>query len=171
VARCTVERLMAAAGLAGVRRGRRWKTTIADELLARPADLVDRHFSASAPNRLWVADLTYAKTHSGFVYVASVVDVFSRFVVGCRSSPRCARTSPSTRSRWPSTRGRSSLVTASSTTRIAGFLSIRYTERLATAGIEGSVGSKGDSYDCARGELQRALQVRVDLPRRTLEGA
>ncbi len=70
VARCTVERLMRRLGIQGIRRGRRWKTTIPDELQARPSDLVDRNFTAPAPNRLWVADLTYVKTHSGFVYVA-----------------------------------------------------------------------------------------------------
>ena len=73
-------------GLRGVRRGRVWKTTIGDDALERPADLVERNFTAPAPNRLWVADLTYVKTHSGFVYVAFVVDVFSRFVVGWQVS-------------------------------------------------------------------------------------
>lgn len=87
VARSTVERLMRELGLRGARRGRAWKrTTIGDESLARPADLVDRKFTASRPNQLWVADLTYVKTHSGWVYVAFVTDVFSRFVVGWQCS-------------------------------------------------------------------------------------
>jgi putative transposase len=86
VARCTVERLMRQLGLRGVRRGTKHRTTIPDELAARPADLVERQFHASAPNRLWVADLTYVKTHTGWVYVAFVVDVFSRFVVGWQAS-------------------------------------------------------------------------------------
>jgi putative transposase len=87
VARCTVERLMGDLGLQGCRRGRVFvRTTIGDERLERPADLVERKFAASAPNRLWVADLTYVKTHAGWVYVAFVVDVFSRMVVGWQAS-------------------------------------------------------------------------------------
>jgi putative transposase len=87
VARCTVERLMGDLGLVGARRGRQWKrTTVGDETLDRPSDLVDRQFVAAAPNRLWVADLTYVKTHTGWVYVAFVIDVFSRFVVGWQCS-------------------------------------------------------------------------------------
>ena len=87
MARCTVERLMRSQGLQGARRGRAWKrTTIGDDTLTRPADLVERQFHASGPNRLWVADLTYVKTHSGWVYVAFVVDVFSRCIVGWQVS-------------------------------------------------------------------------------------
>jgi putative transposase len=87
VARCTVERLMAGMGLQGCRRGRVWiRTTEGDDRLDRPADLVERQFRAPAPNRLWVADLTYVKTHSGWVYVAFIVDVFSRMVVGWQAS-------------------------------------------------------------------------------------
>jgi hypothetical protein len=87
VARCTVERLMRDMGLQGCRRGRTWvRTTQGDEALERPADLVERRFRAPAPNRLWVADLTYVKTHSGWVYVAFIVDVFSRMVVGWQAS-------------------------------------------------------------------------------------
>jgi putative transposase len=87
VARCTVERLMRDLGLQGARRGRQWKrTTIEDDTLDRPADLVDRQFVAEGPNRLWVADLTCVKTHTGWVYVAFVVDVFSRYVVGRQTS-------------------------------------------------------------------------------------
>ncbi len=87
VARCTVERLMADMGLQGCRRGRIWvRTTEGDGRLDRPADVVGRQFRAPAPNRLWVADLTYVKTHSGWVYVAFIVDVFSRMVVGWQAS-------------------------------------------------------------------------------------
>jgi putative transposase len=87
VARCTVERLMADMGLQGCRRGRVWiRTTEGDDRLDRPADLVERQFRAPAPNRLWVADLTYVKTHSGWVYVAFIIDVFSRMVVGWQAS-------------------------------------------------------------------------------------
>jgi hypothetical protein len=87
VARCTVERLMADMGLQGCRRGRVWvRTTEGDDRLDRPADLVERKFTASAPNRLWVADLTYVKTHSGWVYVAFILDVYSRMIVGWQAS-------------------------------------------------------------------------------------
>jgi putative transposase len=86
VARCTVERLMAQLGLTGITRGKTPRTTIADEKAARPADLVDRNFAASAPNRLWVADFTYVATRSGTVYVAFVIDVFSRRVIGWKTA-------------------------------------------------------------------------------------
>ena len=87
VARCTVERLMRDLGISGARRGKTWTvTTETDDRLERPADLVDREFAAPAPNRLWVADITYVKTHSGWVYVAFVIDVFSRMVVGWQAS-------------------------------------------------------------------------------------
>jgi transposase InsO family protein len=87
VARCTVERLMRDLGISGARRGRSWvRTTEHDERLERPTDLVERRFRAPAPNRLWVADLTYVKTHTGWVYVAFILDVFSRMVVGWQAS-------------------------------------------------------------------------------------
>src|SRR6266511_1743103 len=86
VARCTVERLMGELGLEGVRRGKPRRTTTADAAAARPADLVERNFSAARPNQLWVADLTYVATWSGFVYVAFIIDAFSRFLVGWQAS-------------------------------------------------------------------------------------
>ncbi|MCZ2108806.1 MAG: IS3 family transposase, partial [Dehalococcoidia bacterium] len=87
VARCTVERLMRDMGLSGVRRGRAWvKTTITDDGVERPVDLVERDFTAPAPNRLWLADLTYVKAHAGWVYVAFIIDAFSRMVVGWQAS-------------------------------------------------------------------------------------
>ena len=86
VARCTVERLMRREGLKAVVRGKRQRTTIPDENTTRPADLVDRRFEAGAPNRLWVADLTYVPTWSGFVYAAFVIDAYSRFIVGWRTA-------------------------------------------------------------------------------------
>ena len=87
VARCTVERLMRELGLRGVVRGRRSvRTTLGEEASDRPADLVARQFRAPAPDRLWVADLTYVKSHSGWLYLAFIVDVFSRFVVGWQAS-------------------------------------------------------------------------------------
>ena len=86
VARCTVERLMGELGLEGVRRGKPRRTTTPDAAAARPPDLVARDFSATRPNQLWVADLTYVATWSGFVYVALVIDAFSRFIVGWQAS-------------------------------------------------------------------------------------
>ena len=86
VARCTVERLMKSQGLQGVRRGRRWRTTIGDPAVARPADLVERHFDPPAPDRLWVADFTYCPTWAGMIYVAFVIDAYSRRIIGWRTA-------------------------------------------------------------------------------------
>jgi transposase InsO family protein len=86
VARCTVARLMRELGLQGFRRGKAKRTTIPDERAARPSDLVNRDFSATRPNQLWVADITYVRTWSGFVYVALIIDAYSRFIVGWQAS-------------------------------------------------------------------------------------
>lgn len=154
VARCTIARLMRDLGLQGVVRGKKFKTTISDQDASRPADLVDRDFSALRPNQLWVADLTYVATWRGFVYVAFVIDAFSRKIVGWRVSTSL-RTDlaldaleQALYDRPP--RERESLVHHSD--RGTQYLSIRYTERLAEAGIEPSVGSRGDSYDNALAE-------------------
>jgi transposase InsO family protein len=173
VARCTVERLMRDLGLAGAVRGRKFKTTIADDTTARPADLVCREFTASGPNQLWVSDLTYVATWQGFVYVAFVIDVFSRMIVGWRVS-RSLRTDLALdaleQALWarPDTHR---LVHHSD--RGVQYLSIRYTERLAEAGIEPSVGSVGDSYDNALAEsvigLYKTEVVRRRGPWRNLE--
>jgi putative transposase len=101
VARCTVERLMRAMGLRGAVRGRGFKTTIPDEKASRPADLVERQFTAERPNQLWVADFTFVATWKGFVFVAFVIDVFSRSIVGWRYRVRSKPTSCSTRSSRP----------------------------------------------------------------------
>jgi transposase InsO family protein len=153
VARCTVERLMRGMSLRGAVRGRAFKvTTTSDESAMRPPDLVERNFRASRPNQLWVADLTYVATWAGFVYVAFVIDVFSRAIVGWRVS-RSLRSDLALDAleqalhARPDTEG---LVHHSD--RGVQYLSIRYTERLAEAGIEGSVGSVGDSYDNALAE-------------------
>jgi putative transposase len=160
VARCTVERLVRHLGLRGVVRGKTpGRTTVADEASPRPLDLVARQFRAPAPNRLWVADLTYVKTHSGWVYVAFVVDVYSRCVVGWQAS-RSLRTDLALdalemglwRRRAVSLRG---LIHHSD--RGVQYLAIRYTERLAEAGAVASVGSKGDSYDNALAESFNGL--------------
>jgi putative transposase len=152
VARCTVERLMGQMGLRGAVRGKRVWTTVADESAARPADLVERDFTADRPNRLWVADLTYVATWAGFVYVAFVFDVFSRMIVGWRVS-RSLRSDLALDALEQALYARPKnerLVHHSD--RGVQYLSIRYTERLAEAGIESSVGSVGDSYDNAMAE-------------------
>lgn len=173
VARCTVGRLMRAMGLRGAVRGRTFKTTVADDTAVRPLDLVSRDFTARRPNELWVADLTYVATWQGFVYVAFVIDVFSRMIVGWRAS-RSLRTDLALdaleQALWarPDTKR---LVHHSD--RGVQYLSIRYTERLAEAGIEPSVGSVGDSYDNALAEsvigLYKAEVIRRRGPWRNLE--
>ncbi len=152
VARCTVARLMRDMSLQGVVRGRKFKTTIPDEAALRPPDLVDRNFTAIRPNQLWVSDLTYVPTWCGFVYVAFVIDVFSRKIVGWRTM-NSLKTDIALDALEQALWSRSDtggLVHHSD--RGVQYLSIRYTERLATAGIEPSVGSVGDSYDNALAE-------------------
>jgi transposase InsO family protein len=151
-ARCTVERLMRRLGLRGAVRGRTCFTTIADDAAARPGDLVQRQFRAAGPNQLWVADLTYVATWTGFVYVAFVIDVFSRRIVGWRVSASL-RTDLALDALEQALHARphaDGLVHHSD--RGVQYLSIRYTERLAAAGIESSVGTVGDSYDNALAE-------------------
>ena len=162
VARCTVERLMRAQGLSGARRGKAFTvTTRHDDGQDRPADLVARQFNAPTPNRLWVADLTYVKTHTGWVYVAFIIDVYSRFVVRWQAS-RSLRSDLAidalemalfNRQRVGADLG--GLVHHSD--RGVQYLSIRYSERLAANDIVASVGSKGDSYDNALAESFNGL--------------
>lgn len=157
VARCTVERLMHAQGLEGVRRGKPCRTTIPDELADKPLDLVNRDFSAERPNQLWVADITYVATWSGFVYVAFVVDVFSRYIVGWRvlkSLQTDIVMDALEQALWA--RGKPHGVTHHSD-RGSQYLSIKYTERLSEAGFKASVGSVGDSYDNALAETINGL--------------
>jgi transposase InsO family protein len=152
VARCTVERLMRRLGLRGVVRGRRCRTTIPDDRGARPPDLVQRRFEATRPNQLWVADLTYVATWSGFVYVAFVIDAFARRIVGWRVA-RSLHTDLVLDALEQALHAREvgqGLIHHSD--RGCQYLSIRYTERLADAGVEASVGSVGDSYDNALAE-------------------
>ena len=152
VARCTVERLMRSLGLQGVVRGRRCRTTIADERTQRPADLVNRDFKAQRPNQLWVADFTYVATWSGFVYVAFVIDVFARRIIGWRVA-RSMHTElvldALEQALWSRCPGKG---VVHHSDRGSQYLSIRYTERLAEMGVEPSVGSVGDSYDNALAE-------------------
>jgi transposase InsO family protein len=175
VARCTVARLMRDLGLQGAVRGRKFKTTIVDDAAARPLDLVDRDFTATRPNQLWVSDLTYVVTWRGFVYVAFVIDAFARRIVGWRAS-NSLRSDLALDALEQALYDRQEdnadrLVHHSD--RGVQYLSIRYTERLAEAGIEPSVGSKGDSYDNALAEsvigLFKTEVIRRRGPWRSLE--
>jgi len=152
VARCTIERLMRTQGLRGVVRGRKCRTTIPDDSAARPLDRVNRQFQASRPNQLWVADFTYVATWAGFVYVAFVIDVFARRIIGWRVA-RSMHTElvldALEQALWARA-GAKGVVHHSD--RGSQYLSIRYSERLAEAGCEPSVGSVGDSYDNALAE-------------------
>ena len=172
-ARCTVERLMRQMGLQGVVRGKKARTTIADEAAARPADLVDRDFNAARPNQLWVADLTYVATWAGFVYVALVIDVFSRMIVGWRvSRSLCSDLALDALEQALWARPEISQLIHHSD-RGVQYVSISYTERLAEAGIEPSVGSAGDSYDNALAEtiigLYKTELIYKDGPWRGME--
>jgi transposase InsO family protein len=145
-------------GLRGAVRGRAFKvTTVADDAQPRPLDRVGRRFEAERPNQLWVADITYVATWSGFVYVAFVIDVFSRYIVGWRvsASLRSDLALDALEQALWARRPGAGLVHHSD--RGVQYLSIRYTERLAEAGVEASVGSKGDSYDNALAEAVNSL--------------
>ena len=161
VARCTVERLMRDLGLRGVTRGKPRRTTVADTTAERPRDLVERRFSALAPNRLWVADITYVRTWSGFVYAAFVTDAYSRRIVGWQAS-RSLRSDLAIdaleQALWERNRAGVSLDgLVHHSDRGGQYLSIRYSERLAANDIVASVGSRGDSYDNALAETTIGL--------------
>ena len=175
VARCTVGRLMRRSGLRGVVRGKKVRTTMPDVAAARPSDKVQRVFYAQRPNQLWVSDFTYVSTWQGFVYVAFVIDVFARRIVGWRVSSTM-RTDfvldaleQALYERKPGDDG--GLIHHSD--RGSQYVSIRYTERLAEAGIEPSVGSAGDAYDNALAEtingLYKAEVIHKRAPWRTKE--
>ncbi len=159
VARCTVERLMRTAGLRGVVRGKVARTTMSDAAAPCPQDRVNRQFRAQRPNQLWVSDFTYVSTWQGFVYVAFVIDVFARRIVGWRVSSSMKTDfvldalEQALYARQPE--DDDELVHHSD--RGAQYVSIRYSERLAEAGIEPSVGSRGDSYDNALAETINGL--------------
>ncbi len=175
VARCTVERLMRRLGLRGVMRGKVVRTTISDSKAPCPLDKVNRQFRAERPNQLWVSDFTYVSTWQGWQYVAFVVDVFARRIVGWRVSSSM-RTDfvldaleQALYARQPE-RDRSLVIHSD---RGSQYVSIRYSERLAEAGVEPSVGSKGDSYDNALAEtingLYKAELVHRRAPWKTKE--
>ena len=159
VARCTVERLMRRLGLRGVIRGKVVRTTIPDARTACPLDRVNRQFKADRPNQLWVSDFTYVSTWQGWLYVAFVIDVFARRIVGWRVSSSMHTDfvldalEQALYARQPERDG--ALIHHSD--RGSQYVSIRYSERLAEAGIEPSVGSKGDSYDNALAETINGL--------------
>ncbi len=168
VARCTVERLMRQMGLRGVIRGKPVRTTISDKAAPCPLDHVNRQFHAPAPDRLWLSDFTYVATWAGFVYVAFVIDAYARRIVGWRAS-RTAHTSfvldaldQALHERRP--QHRAGLIHHSD--RGSQYVSIKYTERLAEAGIEPSVGSVGDSYDNALAETINGLYKAEVIHRR-----
>jgi putative transposase len=168
VARCTVARLMRTMGLQGVVRGKRVRTTISNAAAPCPLDRVNRQFKAPRPNALWVSDFTYVATWAGFVYVAFIIDVFARRIVGWRVS-RTAHAGfvldaleQALHARRPVRGG--GLVHHSD--RGVQYVSIKYTERLAAAGIEPSVGSVGDSYDNALAETINGLYKAEMIHRR-----
>ena len=168
VSRCTVARLMRSMSLQGIIRGKPIRTTFPDKAATSPLDRVNRQFKAPAPNRLWVSDFTYVATWQGFVYVAFVVDTFARRIVGWRAS-RTAHAGfvldaleQALHDRRPAHGG--GLVHHSD--RGVQYVSIKYSERLAEAGIEPSVGSVGDSYDNALAETINGLYKAEVIHRR-----
>ena len=182
IARCTVARLMRQAGLRGAVRGRKVRTTVADEQAVRPPDLVERDFTAAAPNRLWIVDFTYVPTWTGMAFTAFVTDVCSRRIVGWRTASRMPTELPLDAlemALW--TRAREGHTDDNG--RIAGlvhhsdagsqYTAIRYADRLAEAGALASIGSVGDSYDNAMAEsvigLYKLECVRLDGPFRTVD--
>jgi putative transposase len=178
VARCTVERLMRELGLAGARRGKRRRTTVPDPGAARPADLVGRRFSPPAPDQLWVADFTYVPTWSGMVYVAFVIDAYSRQILGWRAATTM-RTSlvldALEQAIWTRQRGGRGSLAGLVHHHDAGsqYTSIAFTERLAAAGAQPSVGTVGDAYDNALAEtvigLYKTELIKPRAPWRTPE--
>ena len=173
VGRWSVETVMRKLGLKGIKRGRSCKTTVPDEMAEKPLDLVNREFVASKPDQLWVADITYVATWSGFVYVAFITDVYSRYIVGWRvlkSMKTELILDALVQAMWA--RGKPKGVTHHSD-RGSQYLSIHYTDRLMEAGFKASVGSVGDSYDNAMAEsinsLYKAEVIYKDGPWRGLE--
>lgn len=172
VGRCTVERLCRELGIRGVVRGRYPRTTRPAPETSRPADLVRRDFTATAPNRLWVADLTYVRTDSGWVYVAFVLDVFSRMIVGWQTSTRMytdLALDALHMALWARRRaGHDVTGLTHHSDRGAQYRALRYTQALADAAAVASVGSKGDSFDNAMAEalnsLYKAELIHLDGP-------
>jgi len=175
VGRDHIGRLMRGLGLAGAVRGKVRRTTVSSELSPRPADLVERVFAAPAPNLLWLADITYVSTWSGFCYTAFVIDAFSRAIVGWRvsSALRAELALDALEMAIWSRRSADLAGLVHHSDRGVQYLSIRYTERLADEGAVTSVGSKGDSYDNALAEsvngLYKTELIRSKGPWRTAD--
>ena len=177
VARCTVERLMKRLGLAGAIRGKVKRTTVADPAAERARDLVHRHFAPLAPDRLWVADLTYVSTWSGWVYVAFVIDAYARRILGWRTAATMTTDmvlDALEQAIWTRDRAGANLAAVvAHNDRGSQYTSVRYTERLAEAGISPSVGSVGDSFDNALAEtingLYKTELIKPRKPWRTVE--
>jgi putative transposase len=175
IGRDQVGRVMRGLGLVGAVRGKTKRTTIPSELSPRPADLVERVFAAAAPNRLWVADITYVSTWAGFVYTAFVIDAFSRAIVGWRvaSSLRAELALDALEMAIWSRRSADLAGLVHHSDRGVQYLAIRYTERLADEGAVTSVGSRGDSYDNALAEsvngLYKTELIRARGPWRTAD--
>lgn len=175
VARCTVERLMKRSGLQGVRRGKVIRTTLSDKSAACPLDRVNRPFKADRPNQLWVSDFTYVSTWQGWLYVAFVIDVFARRIVGWRvsSSMQTDFVLDALEQALYDRQPERSDALIHHSDRGSQYVSIRYTKRLAEAGIEPSVGSRGDSYDNALAEtingLYKAELIHCRAPWKTRE--
>jgi putative transposase len=177
VARCTVERLMQSAGLAGVVRGTVKRTTIADPAAARPDDLVKRDFAPTAPDRLWVADITYVSTWTGWAYVAFVIDAYARRILGWRCSATMTTQlvlDAIEQAIWTRHRaGRTLDSLIAHHDRGSQYSAVRYSERLAEAGIQPSVGAVGSSYDNALAEtingLYKTELIKRHRPWRTLD--
>jgi transposase InsO family protein len=159
VARCTVERLMAKLGIQGVIRGKPVRTTVSDKATPCPLDRVNRQFHAERPNALWVSDFTYVSTWQGWVYVAFVIDVFARRIVGWKvsASSRTDFVLDALEQALYARRREADQALVHHSDRGVQYVSIRYTERLADAGFEPSVGSVGDSYDNALAETINGL--------------
>lgn len=168
IARCTVERLMRLAGLQGVRRGKAVRTTVPDAKAVCPLDRVNRQFQADRPNQLWVADFTYVSTWQGFVYVAFVIDVFARCIVGWRvsSSMHTDFVLDALEQALYARRSQREGELVHHSDRGSQYVSIRYSQRLGEAGIEPSVGSTGDSYDNALAETINGLYKAEIIHRR-----
>lgn len=159
VARCTVERIMRDMGLRGAVRGKSIKTTFSDKAKPCPLDLVNRHFQATRPNQLWVSDFTYVSTWRGFVYVAFVIDVYARRIVGWRaaSTPRTDLVLDALEQAIYERISKTKPSLIHHSDRGVQYVSIKYSERLAEARIQPSVGSVGDSYDNALAETINGL--------------
>jgi putative transposase len=174
-ARCRIERLMRDMGICGRTRGAKRRTTIPADITARPADLVERNFKASAPNLLWIADITYVATWSGFAYAAFVTDVFSRRILGWRVSNtlRADLALDALEQAIWARHGEDLAGLVHHSDRGVQYLSIVYTERLAAEAAVTSVGSRGDSYDNAMAEsiigLYKSECIRLEGPWRTVE--